>query len=159
MLCAIYCAARVVTPECGTLGWCICEVISVSPQVPARRSAKGINEMNGMRMSLLTISTAAFAVLSSVAAFASPVAMATNMKGKPEYRAVGAGGWKPLGVLTRLSPGDNVKCGPGEEAVVMMFVDGVRFRVASNSTGTVAASGVSGAQKMAGMGGATIRVA
>jgi len=117
---------------------------------------KGKTEMRRIRHLLIGLTLATLGAGS--AAMASPVAMATNMTGKPQYRASGAS-WKPLGVLTRLSPGDSVKCGPGQEAVVMMFVNGVRFRVASNSTGTVGPNSVRGAELMAGAGGATIRVA
>jgi hypothetical protein len=90
---------------------------------------------------------------------ASPVAMATNMVGKPMYREGDAGDWKTLGVLQRLSPGDTVKCGPGEQAIVMMFMDGVRFKVDANEVATVAPTTVKGAEALGGAGGATIRVA
>src|SRR3569833_1521893 len=87
---------------------------------------------------------------------ASPVAMASNMVGKPTFRS-GGGSWKPLGVLQRLSPGDQVKCGPGEQAIIMMFTDGIRFKVASGATGTVQPTAVKGASAVGGMGGSTIR--
>lgn len=114
--------------------------------------------MNCIRQ--LTLGFTLAAIAGSLSAVnASPVAMATNMTGKPQYKAGGEASWKPLGVLTRLSPGDSVHCGPGQEAVVMMFLDGVRYRVAANSTGTVAPTSVKGAELMAGGGGANIRVA
>jgi hypothetical protein len=103
------------------------------------------------------LATAALAAIAGVA-HASPVAMASNMVGKPVYRS-GGGAWKPLGVLQRLSPGDEVKCAPGQQAVIMMFTDGVRFKVASGKTGTVEPTSVRGAQPVGGAGGATIRVA
>lgn len=102
----------------------------------------------------------AAAVLASIsgAAVASPVAMASNMVGKPEFRS-GSGPWKPLGVLQRLSPGDTVRCGPGQQAVIMMFTDGVQFKLAANKTGVIEATSVRGADPVGGMGGATIHVA
>jgi len=103
------------------------------------------------------IAATAVVALTSVV-HASPVAMASNMVGKPTFKS-GAGPWKPLGVLQRLSPGDVVKCGPGQQAVIMMFTDGIRFKVASNSTGTIQPTSVRGGVSVGDMGGATIRVA
>lgn len=101
---------------------------------------------------------AAAIVALSGAAHASPVAMASNMVGKPSYKS-GGGPWKPLGVLERLSPGDEVKCGPGEQATIMMFTDGVRYQIASGATGTIEPTAVKGGKSVGDMGGATIRVA
>jgi len=104
------------------------------------------------------VATAALTVICG-GVHASPVAMATNMVGKPVFREGDAGAWKMLGVLQRLSPGDTVRCGPGQQAIVMMFLDGVRFKVAANESATVAPTTVKGAEPLGGAGGATIRVA
>lgn len=112
-----------------------------------------------MRAQILAglMAAAAMATLTS-SVHASPVAMASNMVGKPTFRS-GGGPWKPLGVLEQLSPGDTVKCEPGQSAVIMMFTDGIRFEVASGKTGTIEPTKVLGAQSVGDMGGATIRVA
>jgi len=102
------------------------------------------------------IAATAVVALTSVV-HASPVAMASNMVGKPTFKSGGL--WKPLGVLQRLSPGDVVKCGPGQQAVIMMFTDGIRFKIASGSSGTIEPTSVRGGVSVGDMGGATIRVA
>jgi len=101
---------------------------------------------------------AAAVVALTSAVHASPVAMASNMVGKPTFKS-GGGPWKPLGVLQRLSPGDVVKCAPGQQAVIMMFTDGIRFKVASGTSGTIEPTSVRGGLSVGDMGGATIRVA
>jgi len=103
------------------------------------------------------IAATAVVALTSVV-HASPVAMASNMVGKPTFKS-GGGAWKPLGVLQRLSPGDVVKCGPGQQAIIMMFTDGIRFKIASGSSGTIEPTSVRGGVSVGDMGGATIRVA
>lgn len=87
------------------------------------------------------------AAIFTATASADPVGMAAHVKG-----AVQADG-KPLKLLQRLEPGTQVKVGPGGEAVIVLFGNSSRFKVAAGQTATVNATGVAGGQKLADLGG------
>jgi hypothetical protein len=93
---------------------------------------------------------------SATTAFAAPVGMVCHIVGNPEASSRGAR--KPLRIMQRLSAGDKVIAGADEEAVVVLFGSGERFKV-SGGEATVAAGSVSGARSLGKMGGPSARVA
>jgi len=90
-------------------------------------------------------------------AHAAPVGMAYHLTGKPQARVNGA--WGSLRLLQKLEPGDQVRCGQGATAVIVLFKNGERFKIGSGATGTVAADKITGAQSAGKLGGPSARVA
>lgn len=88
---------------------------------------------------------------------AAPVGMACQIKGKPELKS--GGSVSPLRLLQRLEAGDVVRCGGGEEAIVVLFANGQRFKVGAGANATVQATALTGAQALAGAGGPSARAA
>jgi hypothetical protein len=93
----------------------------------------------------------------SGSAFAA-VAVASKVTGSPEIHADGDA-WKPLKFLQRLDSGDAIRCGPGEEVIVVLFDGGKRFRVGAGGNAVVEADTVKGAFPAADLRGPAIRVA
>lgn len=87
------------------------------------------------------------------AAEAVPVGMASYISGQPTVNG------KPLRLLQRLDAGAKVHCGPGSDAVIVLFGNGSRYEVGAGQTGTVQEGGVPGAKAMAGLSGPSSRVA
>ncbi|HEX8551949.1 MAG TPA: hypothetical protein VF681_10395 [Abditibacteriaceae bacterium] len=109
-----------------------------------------------MKRSNIALSAVLFGVLTGVA-HADPVGMACHIKGKPEVRT--GGHWRALKTLQKLEPGDVVRCSGGEEAIVVLFGNGQRFRVGAGRQATVSAAALTGAQSLGGAGNPSSRVA
>lgn len=88
---------------------------------------------------------------------AAPVGMACSIKGKPEVKSGDA--WRPLRLLQRLEAGDALRCGAGEEAIVVLFGNGQRYQVGAGAQATVAATSLAGAKMLAAAGGPSARAA
>lgn len=93
----------------------------------------------------------------SVGAQAAPVGMIAQVKGQV---STSHGGKKaPARLLGRLEPGTTLSVGPGSSAIVVLFGDGTRYQLGANAQATVAASGVTGGTKMAGLSGPSANAA
>jgi len=102
---------------------------------------------------------ALFLLLLTGNALASPVGMATELTGKVEVRPASGNNWKTLRLLDRLETGDTVRCGPGAEAVLVLFESAERYTVSAGATAVVEARSVKGASKNSGLRGPAIQIA
>ncbi|MGO8673785.1 MAG: hypothetical protein ACLQVD_20800 [Capsulimonadaceae bacterium] len=89
---------------------------------------------------------------------ASPIALATNLTGPPQSRPAG-GDWQPMHILQRLSAGDEIRCGAGQNVTILILSTGVRFEVAAGHDAHVGQTAIAGAVATGPMGGASIQVA
>src|SRR5436190_4820770 len=100
-----------------------------------------------------TLGMIALLTLLAGSALAAPVGMVTQLTGKVEVRPASGSAWKTLRVLERLDAGDNVRCSPGAEAVLVLFDSAERYTVSAGSTAVLETKNVKGASKNSGLHG------
>lgn len=106
-------------------------------------------------LSLKSLLLAGFSLV-ALPALATPVGMAAHVAGNVQLEH---GGKKsPLKLLQRVEEGDVVRCGPGAQAVLVIFNGGARFQVGAKQSATVRATGIDGATKLAALSGPSANV-
>ncbi len=111
-----------------------------------------------MRLLRVTMALLLFSVM-TLSAGAAPVGMVCHMTGQPQMRSGAAGAWQPARLLQKLDAGDALRCGPGAEAVVVLFAGGQRFQVGAGADAVVGANSVQGARSLGALDGPSSRVA
>ena len=100
---------------------------------------------------------AAFFASATSVAHAAPVGMACHIKGRPDWKSGNT--WRPLRTLQKLESGDAVRCSAGEEAIIVLFGNGKRYRVKAGATAIAGAATLRGATALADASGPSMRVA